>query len=569
MDDLKLIKDKYGEKMMHFCRSAFSTILETPGLLFNLLKDKFEFSKFLYEDIENAAAFDMFKNYIYSMLKEEDAKVASEKTPKELLEELEYDFYECKTEEDIQYFKKYYKQEEELCTFSGGRLKTCHVFFAVKKDAENIKRAEEPKRQDEYGTSVISIQFTKGDINTLSIKNRYNHSVSNPDATFSNCLENITPGLTDSFEKTYNLNIDQTDYRNFELDGYVYANDGKYYKYNYEINNIYYCPNNIIIDNYNVIRTYEEKEKYIVLDYFILDLVNKKIFEYDDLFDSFVEGIKNIKKIDVIKDKNTQNKIIKIENTDSNIIYIEIDKTNRIISYANNYVEKIWTSFLEYNTTLKNLEMNSVKEIGNRFCYRNKNIKNISLNSVEKIGNNFFVNNMTLTKIILPNVKEIGENCLYKARFLRTVQMPKLEKVGARFLYSCDGLEYIELEKLKEAASNFLYNGEKVKEAHFPKLEVVGSGFMKWNKALTKFDLPSLAVAEGSFLACNNSLLYLNCPALKITTYEFLTSNRCLIEFNAPNIEKAESDIAYHIPSINRSILEQIVSKEKIKVKTI
>ena len=127
MDDLKLFKDKYGEKMMHFCRSAFSTILETPGLLFNLLKDNFEFSRFLYEDIEKEAAFDMFKNYIYSMLQEDKAKVASEKTPKELFEELGYNFYECKTEEEIQYFKKYYKLEEELCTFSGGRLKTCYV----------------------------------------------------------------------------------------------------------------------------------------------------------------------------------------------------------------------------------------------------------------------------------------------------------------------------------------------------------------------------------------------------------------------------------------------------------
>jgi len=571
MDDLKLIKDKYGEKMMHFCRSAFPTILETPGLLYSLLKDHFEFNKFLYEDIEKELAQCMFKNYIYSLLQEEDAKVASEKTPKELFEELEYDFYECKTEEEIQYFKKYYKQEEELCTFSGGRLRTCHVFFAVKKDAENIKRSENPKRQDEYGTSVISIQFTKDDTNTLSIKNRYNHTVNNPDATFSNCLENITPGLTDSFEKTYNLNINQNDSRKFELENYVKANDGKYYKYNYEINNIYYCPNNIIIDNFNVIRTYEEKEKYIVLDYFILDLVNKKIFEYDKLSDPFIEGIQNIKKIDIIKDKNTQNKIIKIENTDSNIIYIELDKTNRIISYANNHVEKIGDSFLEHNTTLKSLEMNSVKEIGNKFCYKNKYIKDISLNSAEKIGNNFFVNTMPIFKINLPSVKEIGENCLYKARSLRIIHMPKLEKVGPRFLYSCDELEYIELENLKEAASNFLYNGEKVKEAQFPKLEKVGSGFMRWNKELIKFDLPSLVIVEGSFLSYNNSLLYLNCPVLKITSYEFLAFNSCLIEFNAPNLEEIDAGFLCRNDYLRKMIIKQICIKEqeKVKVKTI
>ena len=40
---------------------------------------------------------------------------------------------------------------------------------------ENFKN---PQRQDEYGTSVISLQFTRGKKQTLSIKNRYNHSVS-------------------------------------------------------------------------------------------------------------------------------------------------------------------------------------------------------------------------------------------------------------------------------------------------------------------------------------------------------------------------------------------------------
>ena len=36
--------------------------------------------------------------------------------------------------EDIQKFKKYYAIGEELCTFSGGRLNNCYVFFAVKKN---------------------------------------------------------------------------------------------------------------------------------------------------------------------------------------------------------------------------------------------------------------------------------------------------------------------------------------------------------------------------------------------------------------------------------------------------
>ena len=41
MNDLKFIKKKYGEVMMHLCRKIFPTILETEGLLPKLLEDHF------------------------------------------------------------------------------------------------------------------------------------------------------------------------------------------------------------------------------------------------------------------------------------------------------------------------------------------------------------------------------------------------------------------------------------------------------------------------------------------------------------------------------------------------
>ena len=39
--DLKIIKEKYGEKMMHLCRELFSTLLEEDGLLSKLMLDNF------------------------------------------------------------------------------------------------------------------------------------------------------------------------------------------------------------------------------------------------------------------------------------------------------------------------------------------------------------------------------------------------------------------------------------------------------------------------------------------------------------------------------------------------
>ena len=81
-----------------------------------------------------------------------------------MFDEAGYILYpECQTEEDIQRFKSFYAPNKVLCTFRGGRLKTCRVWFAVKKDVNNIKRKNFlfPRRDDEYGTSVISIQISR------------------------------------------------------------------------------------------------------------------------------------------------------------------------------------------------------------------------------------------------------------------------------------------------------------------------------------------------------------------------------------------------------------------------
>lgn len=296
--DLKVIKKKFGENMMKLSRELFPTLLEEKGLLSGIFLDNFNPSKTLYDDIKKDHLEKEFKMFIYGFLNKDEVIENSKKTPKELFEEEGYDFYECKTEEDIQKFKKYYARGEELCTFRGRRLDKCYVFFVVKKNVDEIKREKfkKPIREDDYGTSVMSIQFTKDEAHTLSIKNRYNHALleGNPDATYRNNLENIAPGLTKSFENTYGLKQFNPN-TNFEIKNYVRGKDGKFYKYNYEINNIYYCADNIIIDNFEVKKL--PKERYIVMDYFILDMKDKKITLYDEsINDSFVSSIKILKK---------------------------------------------------------------------------------------------------------------------------------------------------------------------------------------------------------------------------------------------------------------------------------
>jgi len=131
-EDLEIIKKYYGEQLMGFCRTQFSTLLETRGLLPKILLENFEPNRSLYEDLDIYAKSGQFKSYIYQIAdynQEEFIYSGNVESPKELMLKAGYILYECQNEEDIQKFKKYYAKGEELCTFHGGRLDRCHVFF--------------------------------------------------------------------------------------------------------------------------------------------------------------------------------------------------------------------------------------------------------------------------------------------------------------------------------------------------------------------------------------------------------------------------------------------------------
>ncbi len=536
INDLKLIKKHYGENMMHLCRTLFPTILETPGKLFGLLEKKFTYSKFLYDDIVDNSLVENFKNYIYSLIDEKREEVIREEDPSQLLKEAGYNLYECKTEAEIQSFKKYYQANEAICTFNGNRLSYCHVFFAVKDNVDQIRREDFliPHRQDKYGTSVISIQFTKGDVNTLSIKNRYNHVVDNPDATFSNNLENIIEGLTKSFERSYNLNINQNDSRSFELPNYVLANDGKYYKYNYEINNIYYCPDNIIIDNFEVKNF--EKEKYIIADYFIIDLVNKKIKLYDDnIRDSFIDGLQDIDKIEVVRDKQTGEKNIDIILKDGGKAFIKLDKYNRLIKYVNNNLINVGYGFLHLDISLQEIELNNLEIADDRCLMENRGLRKINFPKLVKVGTNFISNNNLAVSADFPMLEEVGTFFLMAAQ-LKQINAPVLKKAGIGFLYYNNSLDKICFESMEEVGDNFMYYNSRATIVNMPKLIIAGKSFCGQSQCIELY-LPSVEnIGEDSLLFNTKLSGTLVLENLKYMGDRLLYLNTLIDEVKTPNL---------------------------------
>ena len=502
--ELNRIKKLYGEKFMHFCRSIFPTLLEQEGLLTEVLKSTFATnSRTLYDDIVNSDLEEEFKNYIYSKIdvEKEKPEIIGEKTPYQLLDENGYNLYECNSEEEIQSFKKYYKSGEELCTFRGNRLNRCVVFFAVKKNVEEIKREDfnNPKREDEYGTSVMSIQFTKSQNSTVSIKNRYNHTVNNPDATYGNNLDEIALGLRQSFEKLLSergLTLNRSNIEAFYIPGYIVADDGKYYKYNKEFNGNYYCPGNVIIDLGNVIKLEPEKQE--LIDYFILDKENKTLSLYDSaISDSFIDGFKNIDSIEMANNNNSEQKTKTItikEKSSDKPITIEINKeSNSIIGYTNENLTNLGDNFLGYNEQLSKLVAPNVTSIDDDVLANNKGLEEFEAPNLTKIGDNFLEYNEQLSKFNVPNVIYIGNSVLMLNKGLEKFEAPNLTEIGDDFLGDNKQLSKINVPNVTCIGKRVLGKNKKIEKFEAPNAEKIGSYFLRMNTKLSEFYVPNLS----------------------------------------------------------------------------
>ncbi len=469
-NDLKNIKKYYGEDMSKLCRSLFPTLLEKEGLLFELLSKNFYNHRFLVRDIIEAGSIERFREYIYSLIATyNNDEICVTENPFELMKKAGYTLYECHTEEDIQSFRKFYEEKEVLCTIENkDRLSECYVFFAVKDNIAEIKRRDKPTRQDEYGTSVISIQFYKGGVNDVSIKNRYNHTVNNPDATFGNNLNNIIVGLRKSFEQEYKLNItNSNNIPEFDLKNYYRATDGKYYKYTLEDDGTYYCPDNIIIKN-NI--PYQlEREKYILVENYLIDLVNKQIrCLTSNGEDSFTRLHRNISRICVEKDDIL--KVIVIFKELCEPIKIVINNKNEIIKYINNNVKRIGKDFLDENISLQEISMNKVKIVENSFLTNNLDLKILRLPIAIYMGHNCLEANIKLEEVDIPCAKEIGNYFACYSKNLQIINLPNVDKVGVRVFGSCEKIKVIEMSNLKVIDIGFLTNCNDFGKVNMPSL---------------------------------------------------------------------------------------------------
>jgi hypothetical protein len=566
-DELKKIKRIYGEKFSRLCRELFPQILEQEGALLKILQEKFSRNcNTLCESIKENGLKEDFKDLIYTAFdggREEEDKKEESRTPYEILDEAGYELHECLTEEDIQRYRKYYDEAEVLCTiYNGGRLNSRVCFWAIKKDVDQIKREdfEKPKKDDEYSTSVLAIQFDKQPKSRVEIISRYNHTVPNPNCTLNNNLDNIAEGLQESFakllrERGYSLNVKET--KEFEIPGYTLTSDGKYYKYNLEIDGKYYCPGNIVIDN-GIAKEIGNPEEVILCDYFKIDLKNKTV---DSLIgnlkvDSFVGDLTDIEKIEAKKDKEKgkgKRSIIiykrKVDDkTDSpEPIVIELDHDNQIVGYTNKELQNIGNYFLYNNMALTELNLPQVQSIGNNFLSWNKTLTEVSLPQVQSIGNDFLYGNGTLTEVSLPQVQSIGNNFLYCNGTLTEVSLPQVQSIGNCFLYWNETLTEFNLPQVQSIGNNFLYFNETLTEVSMPQVLKIGDEFLGNNATFAEMFRRGGAEAIRAYSARANQGNItpenaLKCALLQGTTIEQVNeASKIEQEYTKENINKGES----------------------------
>lgn len=576
--ELDYIKKHYGEKFSHLCRDNFSEILETEGELTKLITKHFLPSKKLYLDIEKSGKIDDFVRYIKSQYETNSEKSTTTKSPEELMALVGYRLYpECKTEADIQSFRHYYFSEtptpiyngghpahhsgEELCTFKGGRLNSCRVWFAVKNNADQIKREDfkNPNRQDAYGTSVISIQFTRKEPSILSIKNRYNHSVSNSDSTFGNNLDAIAEGLTDAFCQKYKIHLLDKNIPHLELDGYTQGFDGKYYKYNFESGNTYFCPNNIVVDEGEV-KVFDPK-RYLLFDRYVLDIQEKTVQAYFDLGreeqGAFVKALGEIEEIKRIPSSNGLT--LQLTPVGGDIIEIKLNENNEIIFYRNPNVEQLDHSFFYSCHSLVEADFPKLKTMKNSCFYQCPSLKKFSAPLLETIENNCFHKNQ-LVEIDLPSLKDILNYCFYYSPVLTKFSAPLLEKMG-RCCLQKNQISELYLPSVISMEQECLLESPSLTKLFAPLLQSLGKSCFKKNQ-LVEIDLPSIIYIEGNCFHESPALRKFSAPELEFMGRFCFECTNQLVEVNSPKLQYIGMQCFYETSFLKKFYAPELVDME-------
>ena len=297
-EQIKKVSEWYAKLMRDNFPQSFEC-QELNDILINMVFDdeKWHFSK----NILQSKLIEL-KSYVYNKYDNWEKKEPPQINIEVALSSIWYVLKECTSVDDMKFFKKFYDKGELICTLNDtssmtSRLNSYKIFFIYKTDAELIKKETKPTRDWEYGTSVMCLQFAKGWF--LSIKNRYNHKVSNCDNTISNNLDNLIPWLDSSFRSFFWIK-EGTQEKTIEIEWYELRNE-VFFKKTHEINWVIFWIQKYYKDWQFVII---DKNTEYLIEYILLDLKNHNTKNISWSKDAFFDI--NFNKITITKDQDYQ-----------------------------------------------------------------------------------------------------------------------------------------------------------------------------------------------------------------------------------------------------------------------
>lgn len=503
----KVIKKQNGESFAKVLRTA--VLLDTPNL-----KHILEYAGKNPDDAKKLIP------VLREIRKKSQTKVQTiqeTRDPIKLLNDAGYDAFYVNNLHQQNSIEKYFESYEKLCTFNDpSRYKNYYIIHAVKKNVDDIKRSNSPKREDEYGTSVISIQIAKSG-GFISIKNRYNHTVDNPDATFNNNPDNIIPGLTESLKHKFGVDFMT---QSAEMPDNFRMINNQLVRFNYEIDNVYY-DEKYYFSGSEITKLNPDYE--VMIDNVILDVrtgtirtVNDGTQDLANILNDEISGAG----VKVEKDKSTGETIIYITDENKNSQELARTKNGCMTSLHLYRTQEIGSRFPRGNKWLKTLYAPNLKKIGGRCFSGAKNLENLYIPELEEMGLDCFARAEKLSELNAPKLKKMGNGCFARTRKIKKLYIPELEKMGVSCLCSNDELS----------------------ELNAPKLKEMGGGCFGYNPKLEKLYIPELEEIRDGVFANIKHLKELNAPKLKRLRHNFTYGAPVLRKFIFPELEEIEMD---------------------------
>lgn len=592
-EKFKAVKKAFGETTAKIIRSEMPFVFDHDIEPFiKYLSNKIPIKSHVAFIVENYASSLQSQYLEEQQLKTETVK--KEVGAKELAEKAGYEFFDANTEGKLMSFKKDFREGSVLCTFGNlpYRLTSNFIFWLRKHDADETLPADEltqdnlsqswkdylkqkgrlkedgtydltalyPEREDPYGTSSMSVQIDKigGDI---SIKNRYNHKVDNPDATLSNNLDTIIKGLHEAVFKETGVEFgDQQQ----ELPGQVISDsDGRLFKIGDVIGEEYY-GDGFFTDGFS-----NGNRRFI----FLFDnerIIEGLVFDNKGVMQTYVGSSVAYAKFPFVNAIDSaefrKNNTTKFNLTiDDKKYYIEI-KTNsgKVESIKGDAPVEMRSGSLSNSIYLKEVHLPNVKAIQYGMFMYVPNLRSINLEGVTEIGSNSF-NNLPIENLNLPNLEKAGNNVFTHLPWVRELNFPKLQTVGSGFNYN-GSLRKLNLPSLVVASMDFLNDNPLLFNVNLPKLQIVGNRSFNDNLEIILLKLPELTHLGDDTLNENHSLRNIYLPNLEMLGALSIRYNQLLGTISLPKLEKIPDLSIYNNPSLQTLDLRKVfvVGEESI-----